>query len=286
MDNRSLAQKGTPHNPLIRWGILLASLLITSLLLSGLAIVAVCSLPASALEGYVSTLTRGTVRLAMASGTVRSGKAEMWVRDEARRKWQPWRPLSWEMKVLWRDSRLSIWPAIEISTNLGVGILNHKRLVLSAVNITLPPSLLLVHLNHPLANAPWQGNISLSSEQFTCDRATLESGMPLCDGKLIMRWQGMETSILPMQEFGNYTVTAVASSKDNLWFRADIVTESGTVLISGFAEGRDRSVRYQLKVKGEKSMMIGLSSVVGPLLRGSSDGSELALEGSIEHINF
>jgi hypothetical protein len=286
VENRKNSPTNNSSNPLKRWLtallVILLLLLITPLVLAATVLL----LPASALESHVRTLTRGTVQLVMASGSVRSGLGELWVRDEARREWQPWMPLSWDVGVFWQKRGFISWPLIVLESTFGVISVNHLQVTFSSSGVKFPPGLLLIHFNHPLANAPWHGEMSLFSQGIVCEWEKWTVRFPRCDGQAMLNWQGMETSILPLQEFGNYVVTLKATSQGDSWLRADILTESGSVLISGQVEAGSRALAYRLKVSAEKPMIEGLASIIGLSPRKSQDGRELELRGSVERIDF
>ena len=134
--SRSGAARGVLGKWLVRASVLLALLLILPLLVIAIAL----RLPAAMLEGPVLSLTRGQVRLALPSGQVRSGKAELWVRDPANREWQPWMPIEWTLNIAWRQNGA----VAELSTNVGDIAVAGSELAVSDIKVALPPNLLLL----------------------------------------------------------------------------------------------------------------------------------------------
>ncbi len=268
-------RRGFAHGTLQRWLVILAILMGLSLLAPWLLTFIFLRLPASVLEGMVSSLTGGQVRLAVPSGQVRSGQAELWVRDSARQEWLPWMPIEWTLEPVWRDRRL----VAVLDTSVGSAEAGLSDFILSGVRIGLPPGLLLSGVNHPLAAAPWRGDIELTSQRFTCRRAAMRHDFLRCEGAAMLRWHGMGSSILPWPDSGDYVVAISARRQDDSNFRADVSTEAGVVVINGFAEGSPSGGRYQLVVSSEKALIEGLNSVIGARSRKRGASGEYILDG-------
>ncbi len=263
--------RGLPGKWLVRVGILLALLLI----LPVLAITIAFRLPAALLEGPVLSLSHGQVRLALPSGQVRSGKAELWVRDPANREWQPWMPIEWALNFAWHQNG----PVAKLSTNLGSIAIAGSDLSVSDVKAGLPPSLLLLAVDHPMAKAPWRGDISLTSRRFACERRGLHLDLASCEGTATVRWRGTGSAILPLPEYGDYLVEILARRADGGVLRADVSTASGVVSINGFVETRQGKGRYRLVVGSAQPLVIGLNSIVGELVTQRGESGEYILDG-------
>jgi hypothetical protein len=90
----------------------------------------------------------------------------------------------------------------------------------------------------------------------------------------------MGSSILPLQEYGDYVVAVSAPGQGAGGWRADVATEAGIVTIAGFVEGTGGKGRYQLSVRSEKQLIEGLNSIAGPLSRKRGDAGEYILDGT------
>lgn len=233
-------------------------------------------LPAAVLEAPVLSLTDGQVRFVLPSGQVRAGRAELWVRDSAGRDWLPWMPLDWTLRPGWRDSG----PVLVLSSNAGSVTVDRSGLTLSDVRISLPPGLLLAGVDHPLANAPWRGDIILSSQRFVCVWSAVWRDLSSCAGAATLHWLGMGSSILPLQEYGDYVVAFSAQGPGSGSWRADVSTEAGVVVIAGFVEATRGKGRYQLSIRSEKQLVEGLNSIAGPLSRRRGEAGEYILDGA------
>lgn len=259
-----------------RWLLVPAILLGLALLVPLLFVFITLRLPASVLEAPVLSLAGGQVRFALPAGQVRAGRAELWVRDSASRDWLPWMPIDWTLNPAWRDSG----PALVLSTGAGSVILDRSGLTLRGVRIDLPPGLLLAGVDHPLANAPWRGDIALTSQRFVCGWSVVWRDFSSCAGAATLHWFGMGSSILPLQEYGDYVVAVSAPGQGAGGWRADVSTEAGIVTIAGFVEGTGGKGRYQLSVRSEKQLIEGLNSIAGPLSRKRGDAGEYILDGT------
>ena len=246
------------------------------LLVPPLAVFTVLRLPAAVLEAPVLSLTDGQVRFVLPSGQVRAGRAELWVRDSAGRDWLPWMPLDWTLRPGWRDSG----PVLVLSSNAGSVTVDRSGLTLSDVRISLPPGLLLAGVDHPLANAPWRGDIILSSQRFVCVWSAVWRDLSSCAGAATIHWLGMGSSILPLQEYGDYVVAFSAQGPWSGSWRADVSTEAGVVVIAGFVEATRGKGRYQLSIRSEKQLVEGLNSIAGPLSRRRGEAGEYILDGA------
>ena len=255
--SRSGSSRGLLRKWLVSAGILLALLLLVPLLV----IVIALRLPAELLEGPVLSLTRGQVRLTLPSGQIGSGKAELWVRDPANREWQPWMPIEWSLNTAWRQNGM----VAEFSSNVGRVTVDHTGLTMNEIKVGLPPSLVLAGIAHPMANAPWRGDISLTSRRFACEWFGLRPHFSSCDGAATVRWRGMGSSILPLPEYGDYIVEISAQHMNGGRLRADVSTASGVVSINGFVEAKQGSGRYRLVVGSDQPLVVGLNSIVGDL---------------------
>ncbi len=269
------SRMGTTHGLTGKWLVRLGILLVLLLILPVLAIPIALRFPAALLEGPVLSLTHGQVRLALASGQVRSGKAELWVRDPANREWQPWIPIEWALNFAWRRNR----PLAELTTNVGSIAVSGVDLTMNDVKVWLPPNLLLLAVDHPMAKAPWRGDISLTSRRFACERRGLHFDWASCEGTATVRWRGTGSSILPLPEYGDYLVDISARRADGGVLRADVSTASGVVSINGFVETRQGPGRYRLVVGSEQSLVVGLNTIIGPLAPQRSESGEYILEG-------
>jgi len=271
---RFSSRSGSSRVLLRKWlvsvGILLALLLLVPLL----AIVITLGLPAALLEEPVLSLTRGQVRLTLPSGMIGSGKAELWVRDPANREWQPWMPIEWTLNSAWRQRGL----VAELSSNVGRVTVDHAGLTLSEVKLGLPPSLVLAGVAHPMANAPWRGDISLTSHRFACARLGLRPDFSSCDGAATVRWRRMGSSILPLPEYGDYIVEISAQRMNGGRLRADVSTASGVVSINGFVEARPGSGRYRIVVGSDQPLVVGLNSIIGDLATQRGESGEYILD--------
>lgn len=269
--SRRSTARGLARKWLLGAGILLALLLFAPLL----AIVIALRLPAALLEEPLSALTRGQVRLTLPSGMIGSGKAELWVRDPANREWQPWMPIEWTLRMAWRQNG----PAAEFSSNVGRVAVDRTGLTLSEIKLGLPPSLILAGVSHPMAKAPWRGDISLTSRHFACARHGLRPDFSSCEGAATVRWRRMGSSILPLPEYGDYIVDIAAQPTNGGRLRADVSTASGVVSINGFLEARQGGGRYQVVVGSNQPLVVGLNSIVGNLATQRGDSGEYILDG-------
>jgi len=257
-----------------RWLHVSAFLLALVLLVPLLFVFVGLRLPAAMLEAPVLSLANGQVRFTLPSGQVRAGRAELWVRDSTGRDWLPWMPIDWTLRPGWRDAG----PALVLSSNAGSLTLDRSGLILSDVRIGLPPSLLLAGVDHPLANAPWRGDIIFSSQRLVCGWSAIRRNLSSCAGAATIHWLGMGSSILPLQEYGDYVV-AISTQGGSSW-RADVSTETGIVAIDGFVEATSGRGRYQLSIKSEKQLVEGLNSIAGPLSRRRGGAGEYILDGA------
>lgn len=264
------ASQGAVKPWLIRLSLLVAAALITPLLAIGF----VFSLPASLLDAAVGAISQDNVRLVLARGQVRSGRAELWVRDAARREWQPWMPVDWTLAPERRDGDLGLL----VVSNVGTVRLDRAGLSLRNVRISLPPNLLLAGVNHPLARAPWRGDVELSASQLACDWAGWQREFPSCDGRASLTWRGMGSAILPLQEIGSYAASIAAQSQDGGNWRAAVETESGVVTLTGHAEVSRGALTYRLKISGESQLLEGLDDIAGPRVRRKGAAGEFVFE--------
>lgn len=264
------ASPGVVKRWLVRLGLLAAVMLTVLLLVIGF----VFRLPASVLDPIVSAISHDAVRLVRPSGQVRSGRGELWVRDAARREWQPWSPIDWTLAPDWRDGDLGLL----LVSNVGMVRFDRAGLSLSDLQVSLPPNLLLAGINHPLAKAPWRGDIHLASSRLECAWAGMRRQFPSCEGRASLRWRGMGSAILPLQEIGSYAALIAAESRNNGFWRADIETESGEVALSGFAEVRNGAVAYRLNIKGESQLLDGLDDIAGQRVRQIGKSGEFVFE--------
>ena len=276
MTIRRLNHGGVSPEVLKRSLLVPAVLLALALLVPPLFVFIGLGLPAAALEAPVSSLTNGQVRFTLPSGQVRAGRAELWVRDSAGRDWLPWMPIDWTLRPRWRDNG----PVLVLSSNAGSVTLDRSGLTLSDVRIGLPPALLLAGVDHPLANAPWRGDIILSSRRFVCGWSAVWRNLSSCAGAATMHWLGMGSSILPLQEYGDYVVAFSAQGPGSGSWRADVSTEAGVVAINGLVEATSGRGRYQLSIKSEKQLVEGLNSIAGTLSRKRGDAGEYILDGT------
>lgn len=275
MANQQWARRHAGASPRIkRWLVSLGLLIAVFPILLLLAIGFALRLPASILDSAMSAISQDAVRLVLPAGQIRSGHAELWVRDAARREWQPWMPIDWTLTPEWRDGDLGLL----LVSNVGTVRLDRAGLSMRGVRISLPPNLLLAGVNHPLAKAPWRGDIELVSNRLDCDWAILRHEFPSCDGQASLRWRGMGSAILPLKEIGSYAALIAAESQTRSW-RADISTESGIVAIKGGAEIKSGAVSYRIAIKGENELMAGLNSVAGPDFKRQGNSGEFLLEG-------
>jgi hypothetical protein len=265
------ASPGVVKRWLVRLGLLAAVMLTMLLLVIGFAF----RLPASVLDPIVSAISHDAVRLVRPSGQVRSGRAELWVRDAARREWQPWMPIDWTLSPDWRDGDLGLL----LDSNVGTVRLDRSGLSLSDLQVSLPPNLLLAGINHPLAKAPWRGDIDVTSSRLDCAWAGMRQ-FPSCDGLARLHWRGMGSAILPLQEIGSYAALIDAQSRNGGSWRADVETESGVVTLTGFAEVVKGAVTYSLRIKGEGHMMEGLDKIAGPAFKKQGNTGEFIFEGT------
>lgn len=259
-----------------RWLLVPAILLGLALLVPPLFVFIALRLPASVLQAPVLSLASGQVRFALPSGQVRAGRAELWVRDSASRDWLPWMPIDWTLNPAWRDTG----PALVLSTGVGSAILDRSGLTLGGVRIGLPPGLLLASVDHPLAKAPWRGDIVLTSQRFVCGWPAVWRDLSSCAGAATLHWLGMGSSILPLQEYGDYVVVVSALGQGAGGWRADVSTEAGIVTIDGFVEATQGKGRYQLSIRSEKQLIEGLNSIAGPLSRKRGEAGEYILDGA------
>lgn len=251
-------------------------LLVIGLLLSlpVLVITFALQLPASVLSAPVSALTQGNVRLVLTSGSIQSGRAELWVRDPARRDWSPWMPLEWRLMPSLQNGIL----ALLLVTNKGSLRIDHAGASLINAEFNVPPNLLLSGIQHPLASAPWQGDIQIKASQFFCPWSGLKQKIPACDGQATLRLLAVGSSILPLQNFGSYATLVSAHRENGGVWRADITTESGAVALTGYAESKQGVLRYRINIKGENALIGGLNSVAGPSFRRVGNTGEFVLE--------
>lgn len=263
------ASPGVVKRWLLRLGLLAAVMLTMLLLVIGFAF----RLPASVLDPIVSAISHDAVRLVRPSGQVRSGRAELWVRDAARREWQPWMPIDWTLAPDWRDGSLGL----QLVSNVGTVRFDRAGLLMSDIQVSLPPSLLLAGINHPLAKAPWRGDIDVTSSRLDCAWAGMRQ-FPSCDGLARLHWRGMGSAILPLQEIGSYAALIDAQSRNGGSWRADVETESGVVALSGFAEVRNGAVAYRLNIKGESQLLDGLDDIAGQRVRQIGKSGEFVFE--------
>lgn len=275
MANQKWARRraGALPNMVKRWRVglgLVFAVLLTPLLAIGF----VFRLPASVLDTAVSAISDDVVRLVLPAGQIRSGHAELWVRDAARREWQPWIPVDWTLTPEWRDGN----PGLVLVSNVGTVRFDRAGLSMSGVRVNLPPNLLLAGFNHPLAKAPWRGDIELVSSRLDCAWATWHREFPSCDGQAGLRWRGMGSAILPLKEVGSYAASIAAQSRNDGRWRADIETESGVVALAGFAEVKNGAVAYRLNIKGESQLLEGLEGIAGPLVRRIGKSGEFVFE--------
>lgn len=255
---------------LVRLGLISASLLTVLLLAIGLFF----RLPASTLGAAVASFSGDAVRLVLPSGQIGSGRAELWVRDAARREWLPWMPIAWTLAPEWRAGD----PGLLLASNVGTVRFDRAGVSMSGIRINLPPNLLLGGVNHPLAKAPWRGDIELASRRLDCDWAGMRREFPSCDGQASLHWRGMGSAILPLQEIGSYAASIAAQSRNGGSWRADVETESGVVTLTGFAEVMKGAVAYRLRIKGDRHLMEGLDNIAGPRIRRLGKSGEFVLE--------
>lgn len=274
---RTSRQSGSAWGVVKRRLVGLGQLLFVSLGVLLLVFGLVLRLPASLLAASVESYSRGNVRLIVPAGQIRSGRAELWLRDVARREWIPWMPVEWTLTPVWQV----VGPALVLSSNVGNVRVDRSGLSISDFKTSLPPSLLLAGLNHPLAKAPWRGDIELASDRIACDWAGLKRKIPSCDGQATLRWQGMGSSILPLQEIGSYATLISAQSKNNGIWRADISTESGLVLVDGVLEVKSGEMSFRVGIEGEKELIDGLDSVAGPAFKRHGNTGQFLFEGKL-----
>lgn len=249
----------------------MAAALLTVLLL---AIGLLFRLPASMLGAAVASFSDDAVRVVLPSGQIRSGRAELWVRDAARRDWQPWLPIAWTLAPEWRAGD----PSLLLVSNVGTVRFDRAGVSISEVRITVPPNLLLGGVNHPLAKAPWRGDIELASSRLDCAWAGMRRQFPSCDGRASLHWRGMGSAILPLQQIGSYAASIDAQSRNGGSWRAEVETESGVVTLTGFAELVKSALTYRLRIKGDGQLMEGLDNIVGPRVRRLGKPGEFVLE--------
>ena len=267
------------HNPLSptkTWHRRLAIALALLLAVPVAGGVLVLQLPATLLASYVSSATQGNVRMVLPTGNVQAGHAELWVRDAARREWQPWLPLNWAWSLSWPQGA----PALTLTSNIGALTLGRSGVSVAITKANLPPGLLLSGVSHPLASAPWQGDIQISTSQFFCTWSGLRQPIPACEGTAALRWLAMGSSVLPLQNFGNYATLLSAQSSNGAAWRAELTTESGAVNLNGFFEHKQGRSRYRISIKGDNALIGGLNNIAGPGFRKNEAAGEFVLEGA------
>lgn len=257
------------------------------LLASGLALVGLASLPflaagallalpAAALAPLVGALSSGQLRLALPVGQVTAGRGELWLRDAARREWQPWTPVDWRLAPRWTTGG----PALQFDTNFAELRLDRSGLTVSRLRLQLPPELLMRALDHPLAKAPWRGDIELTAKRLNCPWAGLRRPTVACDGAARLQWQGMASSILPLPELGSFSAAIAAESRGDGRWRADLSTEHGVIAVSGYVELRNGVADYRIAIDGAAPLLADLDNVVGAGGYRRGGGGEFILQSS------
>lgn len=265
-------------NRLRRWLIALLLGIVLSFLVLLLCAALILHLPATALAPVVAAIAGGQVRLVLPAGEVGAGRGELWVRDATRSDWVPWMPIKWTLTPAWNAGR----PALLVVSDVGSLRVDQAGLTVNRVRFGLPPELLLVALDHPLAKAPWRGDVELVAGELSCAWAGLQHAIPACDGQAVVYWRGMGSAILPVRELGSFVAGISAQSRDAGRWRADVSTDSGSsaLVVAGFVEIANRTLKYDLTIGGDSVLTEGLGNVAGARLRHSDQAGGLILEGA------
>lgn len=242
---------------ILRWPLALGLVLLA--VVPVLAALALFFLPAAALAPAVAALSGGQVRLAVPTGQLASGRGELWVRGAAGRDWQPWVPVDWQLSPVWNDAG----PALVLATNFAHLRFDRAGLTANRVRIQVPPELLVRVVDHPLANAPWRGDIELAAEALRCPWSGLRRPVPACDGQARLHWRGMTSSIVPIPELGSFVAAISAESRGGGRWRAALSTEHGVIAVSGYAELRNGVLDYRVGINGAAGLLADLDNVVG-----------------------
>lgn len=224
-----------------------------------LAVGGLLHLPAAALAPAVADLSGGQLRFAVASGRLAAGRGELWVRDAAGRDWQPWMPVEWQLTSAWDATG----PALLLTANFASVRVDRLGLTTDQVRLHLPPSLLLRAFDHPLASAPWRGDIGLTANGLHCPWSGLQRPTPRCEGQAFLQWRGMASPILPMPELGTFMAAISADSRGEGRWRAELSTEHGLIALSGHAELSRGVLDYRLRINGAAVLLADLDNVVG-----------------------
>lgn len=242
-----------------RWLFSLGLGLALSAVLAVLAGSALFHLPAAALSPVVGAMTGDQVRLALAVGTLGSGRGELWVRDAARREWRPWMPVDWLLTPVWGEAG----PGLALAGPFAGVRLDRAGLAVSRVRLHLPPDLLMRTFDHPLAKAPWRGDIELSAERLSCPWSGVQRPTPVCDGRALLRWQGMASAVVPIPELGSFVAAISADSRGEGRWRAELSTERGVIEVAGYAELRRGALKYRIGINGAATLLADLDNIVG-----------------------
>lgn len=259
---------------ILRWPLALTVVLLVVLPL--LAAAAIFFLPAAALAPAVAALSRGQVRLAVPAGQLASGRGELWVRAAAGRDWQPWMPVDWRLSPVWNEGG----PGLALATNFADLRLDRAGLTANRVRVQVPPELLVRVVDHPLANAPWRGDIGLTAEALRCPWSGLRGPVPACDGQARLHWQGMASSIVPIPELGSFAAAISAESRGGGRWRAALSTEHGVIAVSGYAELRNGVLAYRVGINGAAGLLADLDNVVGVGGSRRGESGEFILENA------
>lgn len=257
---------------ILRWPLALGLILLVVVPLLA-ALLLVC-LPAATLAPAVAALSRDQVRFAVPAGRLNSGRGELWVRGAAGRDWRPWMPVDWQLSPVWNEAG----PALVLATNFADLRLDRAGLTVNRVRIQVPPEFLVQAVNHPLANAPWRGDIELTAGALRCPWSGLRRSMPACDGQARLHWQGMASSIVPIPELGSFVATISAESRSGGRWRAALSTEQGVIAVSGYAELRNGLLDYRIGINGAAGLLADLDNVVGVGGHRRGDAGEFILE--------
>ena len=250
------------------------SALIAIVVLALLILIGGLHSPSSHLAAPLYSVTGGNLKLSVPFGSLKSGGGELWVKSQTTREWAPWTPIAWNLDFGWQGGV----PEVSLRTNLGTIVAASRGISLVDIETSLPPRLLLMTVKHPLAKAPWRGDVKISIQKLDCDLNWRDPKSVECEGNSFLTWQGMGSSILPLAEFGTYALKITSQRKTQPKFSADVSTLSGAVNLSGTSTLTHHELRIQLRIKGEKSLIGGLDKIAGQEVKKVNDDGEFLID--------
>ncbi len=223
----------------------------------------IATLPATLVDSIVANSSNSHVRLAVASGTLWSGSAQLEVIDDQHR-------LAATKQITWRFSprallaaRLALDVTSDASEHFSAAV-SFSAIQLSAVDIALPASALILAAPRLGALSP-SGTLRLRTEQMTISRSA-------ASGDATVLWQNAGSALTSVSPLGNYELSLHAVDST---MQASLRTlDSGPLQLNGTGSWRlNDAPAFSARAQINRQYQDKLAPLLRLIARPNSDGS-------------